>query len=266
MKTTVIVSTYNRPDALENVLAGLRCQTRTAAEVIVADDGSGPDTGQVVTAAAKKSPFPLIHVWQEDRGFRLARIRNKAILRAGGDYIILLDGDCIPNRHFVNDHIQLAGHGFFFQGKRVLVGRRRAADFSPADANSSWQLMPDLFRRQISNAHHLMRLPWLPAGKSKRLSGVRGCNMGFFRQDLIAVNGFNEDFTGWGREDQELVARLYRYGLKRKNHSFMAICFHLWHPEHERNSLGSNDERLQRTIAENSYFISNGLVKSGDRQ
>jgi GT2 family glycosyltransferase len=265
MRVSIIVTTYNRPRALEQVLTGLARQTRAADEVIVADDGSGEETARLIGELTARLPYPLMHAWHADKGFRAAKIRNAAIRRSTGAYIILLDGDCVPNRHFVNDHLRLAKTGCFFQGKRVLVAKSHTDAFGCAQANDSKRLLKSLFTGNLGNAHHLIRLPWLPAIISPGLSGTRSCNMGVFRSDLVAVNGFNEAFVGWGREDSEIVARLYKLGLTRRTHPFMAICFHLWHPEQERSSLDENDSKLQQAIMQDRYFTPNGLVKSGDR-
>lgn len=259
MKISVIVTTYNRPAALAAVLEGLLLQTLPPGEVIVADDGSGPETAETVRRIAARAPWPLSHVWQEDRGFRAATIRNRAILASTGDYIVLLDGDCIPDRHFVRDHRELAQPGRFFQGRRVLVGRGMAEGFTARQANSDRLRL--FFSREIENAHHLIRLPWFQALTTTRIDGIRSCNMGFFREDIFAVNGFNTDFTGWGREDSELAVRLYRLGLRRKDHPFRAVCFHLWHPEHARDRLERNDNLLRDAMASKAYACKNGLVQ-----
>lgn len=262
MKISVIVTTYNRPSALKRVLDALSDQTCPADEVIVADDGSGKETETLIqTFDVKKLP-QLLHVWHEDKGFRAAKIRNDAIRKSTGEYIILLDGDCIPNRHFVEDHLRLVRPGCFFQGKRVLVKKTMADSFTHQDANRVGRLLRLMLKGCFQNSHHLIRCSWCPPKYSKGLSGTRSCNMGFLKSDLVAVNGFNEAFRGWGREDTELVVRLYRYGLLRRTHSFMAICFHLWHPENSRESLAENNRRLQQIIQAEDYFISDGLVKN----
>ena len=262
---SIIVTTYNRPGALEQVLAGLAQQTRLADEVIVADDGSGEETASLIAELTDRLPYPLAHVWHADKGFRAAKIRNAAIRRSTGAYLVLLDGDCIPNRHFVKDHLRLAKTGCFFQGKRVLVAQSSADAFGRAQANDSWGLLKSFISGRLGNAHHLIRLPWLPAMISPGLSGTRSCNLGLFRSDLFAVNGFNEAFVGWGREDSELVARLYKWGLKRRTHPFMAICFHLWHAENSRQRMAENDDMLNKAISSDDYFTPQGLVKgSGD--
>lgn len=261
MRISIIITTYNRPDALAKVLEGLRCQTRPADEVIVADDGSGPETAEMICGFMADSPYPLYHVWQEDCGFRAARIRNKAINKSSGEYIVLLDGDCIPGKHFIEDHCLLAKKSYFFQGKRILISRGLSQTFTQADANSALKLLKYFMLWNISNSHHLIRLSFLPAGSSISLRGIRSCNMGFFRKDIFAVNGFNEDFVGWGREDSELAVRFFNYGLKKREHPFMAICYHLWHEENDRTLLEVNDELLRMRIESDSYFCPNGLTR-----
>ncbi len=262
MKTSVIVTTYKRPDALKRVLEGLGHQTVLPDEVIVADDGSGPNTREMIRCLRKDSPpYLLHHVWQEDRGFRAARIRNKAILQSRGDYLISLDGDCVPGKHFIADHLRLAEKGFFFQGKRILVGRSLAPLFTHEDANSPHKLLRYAVTNKIRNRHHIIRMTRFPSMTSTSLNGIKSCNMGFFRNDILAVNGFNEDFVGWGREDSELAVRLFVYGLKRKGHPFMAICYHLWHEEQNRNRLSINDELLRMAVQAHGYTCRNGLVK-----
>ncbi|MFH0731007.1 MAG: glycosyltransferase family 2 protein [Pseudomonadota bacterium] len=261
MKTSVIITTYNRPEALTKVLNGLRDQTRAADEIIVADDGSEPETLETVCRFQRKFSQPLCHIWHEDEGFRAAEIRNKAILKSTGDYIILLDGDCIPAKYFIGDHLALAENGCFVQGKRVLVNKRLANRFTHEYTKSALTLMRYVFTRDISNRHHLIRMPYSPAFYSSGLSGIRSCNMGFFRRDIFAVNGFNQNFVGWGREDSELAVRFLGYGLKRKEHPFMAVCFHLWHEENDRKRLAGNDELFRKTVNSNEYICSNGLIQ-----
>lgn len=261
MNLSVIVTTYNRPRALVKVLMGLAHQTRAPDEVIVADDGSDKQTAAAIQQLGASLSYPLHHVWHADLGFRAAKIRNEAINQSTGEYIVLLDGDCIPNRHFVNDHLRLARRGCFFQGKRVLITQKATDRFDWRDTNASSALIKLMFGGGMANAHHLIRCTCLPALTSTGLSGTRSCNMGLFKSDLVAVNGFNEDFWGWGREDSELVARLYRYGLYRQVHAFMAICFHLWHAENTRERLSHNDDMLKKALRSNDYYTPKGLAK-----
>ncbi len=259
MKIGVIITTYNRPDALDRVMKGLVAQTRLPDEIMIADDGSTPETRDMLAAYLKNTRIRIRHIWQEDKGFRAAMIRNRAILASQSEYVILLDGDCIPSRYFVADHESLARKGCFFQGKRILVNEKIKDIFTEKHTASFFRLMWLAVKKDLSNRHHIFRIPYLPAVCVSRLSGVRSCNMGLFREDIMAVNGFNHDFTGWGREDTEFVVRLFKYGLKRREHSFRAVCFHLWHHQVPRDRLTENDEILDRTTSSDTWQCKNGI-------
>jgi len=260
MKVSVIITTYNNPSFLKKVLDGFLYQKRAPHELIIADDGSGSDTAEVVKGFSEIAPFPVLHVWQEHKEFRAAKIRNKAIKQSSGDYIILLDGDCIVNSSFISDHLLMSEKGCFIQGKRILVNKFATAYFSHAHANSFRSLIKMALTGKISNVHHLIRLPNLPPVKNRRLNNIKSCNMSFFKTDLVAVNGFNEDFIGWGNEDSELACRFFKYGLLKKVHHFMTVCFHLWHPANKVLS-DTNKRILSESIASKEYFCKNGIFK-----
>ncbi|OQY01280.1 MAG: glycosyl transferase family 2 [Desulfobacteraceae bacterium 4572_130] len=260
MKVSVIITSYNKPDYLKRVIHGLLLQTRIPNEIIVADDGSKEETSNLVQLFKKKcTNCKIVHVWQKDKGFRAARIRNLAIKKSKAEYLIFLDGDCIPEKHFVEDHIFFAKKGFFFQGKRILIEKQLSKTFTFKDTLLKRKLFLSLLKGNISNGHHIIRLPFIPVMENTKISGTRTANLGVFKKDLYALNGFNEDFIGWGREDSELVARLYNFGLKRKQHLFKAICFHLWHKENNRNNLEKNDILLEKTLFLGEYKCANGL-------
>lgn len=260
MKVSLIITTYNSPEALGKVLESVLTQIRKPDEVIVADDGSGEETGEIVRCFSENAPFPVLHVWQEDKGFRAAKIRNEAIKRSSGDYVVLLDGDCVVNRYFVSDHMKLAEKGFFVQGKRVHVRKGAVERFTHEQTGSVLALIRMALTREVENVHHLFRLPILPPVKNKKLKGIKSCNMSFFMEDILAVNGFNEDFVGWGNEDSELALRFFKYGLVKKVHQFMAICFHLWHPTNKTVSNG-NQRLVAEAVASDEYFCRNGIHK-----
>ncbi|TAN39422.1 MAG: glycosyltransferase [Nitrospirae bacterium] len=261
MKVSLIITTYNSPDFLRKTLDSVQAQDRPPDEVVVADDGSGGDTSVVIDTFARGAAFPVLHVWQENQGFRAARIRNKAINRSSGDYLILLDGDCILNRHFIADHCRLAEKGYFVQGKRVHVNREAVETFNKDVANSFSCLIKLGLKGWISNTHHLLRLPLIFSVSNRKLKGIKSCNMGCYRDDLFAVNGFNEDYVGWGNEDSDLACRFFKYGLSKKVHPFMAICFHLWHPTN-KGLNNENIQLLQKAIASDQYSCRNGLIKA----
>jgi glycosyltransferase involved in cell wall biosynthesis len=242
------------------VLSGFGFQKRFPDQLIVADDGSGMKTAEVVKKFSDEVNFPVFHVWQKDKGFRVARIRNKAITKASEEYIIILDGDCIVDKHFIADHLSLAENGCFIQGKRVIVNKDASAAFNHGLSNSNMSLLKLSLTGKLSNIHHLLRLPVFPSLKNRNLKGIKSCNMSFFKHDILAVNGFNENFVKWGNEDSELACRLFRYGLKKKIHPFMAVCFHLWHPTN-KTAFDMNKELLAETIASEEYFCDNGIIK-----
>lgn len=265
MKVSVIITTYNRPGALKRVVHGLLGQTRVPDEIVIADDGSSSETRDLIqTLMPLSGSCRMVHVWQEDQGFRAARARNLAIKETTGKYIISLDGDCIPGIHFVEDHLGLAKRGCFFQGKRILVEKEWAETFSFENTKQTLGLILAGMKHKISHIHHLLRLPFWPASENTKLSGIKSCNMGFFREDLLAVNGFNQDFTGWGREDSELALRLFNLGLKRRGHPFRAICFHLWHEENDRARIEINEGLLKEQIKSRQIVCRNGIIAPDD--
>ncbi len=254
----VIVTTYNNPLYLTKVLAGFLEQTKRPDELIVGDDGSGERTAEVIREFQHKADFPIKHIWQEDRGFRAAHIRNKCIKASGADYLIFIDGDCVPSKTFIEDHFKIKRKGCFMQGKRVLISEKISKTFKPSPAGKEFLLY---LSGQINGCRHLVRLPGVLKSNTK-LKGIRSCNFAVHRDDLLAVNGFNEDYVGWGREDSDLAVRLMKYGLKRLDVLFAAIVYHLWHRENNNEGLANNDKRLEETIYSQDYYCKNGIFKN----
>jgi glycosyltransferase involved in cell wall biosynthesis len=246
MNISLIVTTYEWPRALDLTLRSIARQTLMPREVVIADDGSGPQTAALVHRWRRVLPVPLLHVWQPHEGFRLARSRNAAIAKSRGEYILLVDGDMVLHPNFVEDHRSLARSGFFIQGARVLTCEamaRRMLEEHLLDVR--------FFTRGISRRHHTIRNATLSKLFSRVRTDqryIRGCNQGYWRRDLARVNGFNERMVGWGREDNELAERLYNIGIVRKNVKFMALATHLYHPRRHPAGENSNDAVLQETM------------------
>ena len=248
MKTSLIITTYNRPDALALVLESAFEQVVLPDEILVADDGSRSETADLCREMAAQSPVPLIHCWQEDKGFRLARVRNLAISRCIGEYIVMIDGDMILNENFVKDHVTFSKKSCFAQGSRVLISKEKTQD---ALVNSNWKF--GFFSAGISNRMNALRssfLRWMLSGMKEKIEGVRGANMAFWKNDVELVNGFNEEFVGWGREDSEFVVRLFNSGVKRRNLKFGAVAFHLFHGSDNKDNtsefLTENEDLLKK--------------------
>lgn len=247
MRISVAVITYNWPEALALVLAALAVQSELPYEVIVTDDGSQPATREMLERIAQDYPVRLVHLWQPDDGARMSRARNRAIAAAQGDYIVLLDGDMVAERHFIADHHAFASDGCFVQGSRVLTDAgltRRMLEGALG--------MPGFFSRGIERRRHTLRLPALArwyARPGTKQRGIKSCNMAFWRDDLVRVNGFNEAMTGWGREDTELAVRAFHAGLLRRELRFSALATHLYHRTRKHVVDNPNDRIVDDTRA-----------------
>lgn len=262
---SVIVSTYNRPDALGATLRSLVRQADRNFEIVVADDGSGPQTRDLVRSWTQKAGIPLKHVWQEDRGFRLAEIRNRAIAASAGDYLIFLDGDCIARPDFVAAHRALAESGSFVGGNRVLMSRSLTGKILTENLEpETWNLAFWTMRRARGDINRLLPLARLPLGPLRKClasawEGVRGGNFAFHRADLERLDGFETSFTGWGLEDSDIVIRMIRAGVRRKDGRFATGVLHLWHPEADRSHFAANRAQLDDLIKSDRVRALRGL-------
>ena len=262
---SVVVSTYNREDALHVVLRALSRQSDRNFEIVVADDGSGPATARVVGEWASRTMLPIKHVWHDDRGFRLSDIRNRGIHASAGAYVLFLDGDCIARPNFVAAHRRLAESGWFVTGTRILLSpdlteRILHQGLEPESWGLARWLVPRS-RRQLNRLAPLLnlRLGGMRKLTARRWRGARGSNMAFWRSDLEKVDGFDGSFSGWGREDSDLFIRLIRAGVRRKDGRFATGVLHLWHPEADRSSLAENDRQLDEVLHSKRIAARRGL-------
>lgn len=244
----LVVTTHERPDALVRVLEAVARQSRLPDELAVADDGSGPGTAEVVARHADVVGYPVRHHWQAHEGFRAGRIRNMAVAAARSDYVLLLDGDTVPHRDFVADHLAFARRGFYSQGTRILLDAGATRRLLEDAREPAGPLAPGLGLRRRAYA---LRLPAATRGLRRAANAVisvKACNQGFWRSDLLAVNGFDEAITGWGSEDKELCARLDNTGIRRQTLLFAAIAWHLDHPPVARDRAAANRAAWQETV------------------
>jgi glycosyltransferase involved in cell wall biosynthesis len=262
---SVIVTTYNRDDALDAVLRSLAGQSDRDFEIVVADDGSEPATARLLEIWKGSLSHPLIHVWHEDRGFRAAEIRNRAILASQGAYCIFLDGDCLARPDFVATHRRLAEPGWFVTGNRILLSPRLTAQVLREKLTpEAWSIATWIAERLRGDANRLSALLRLPLGPLRRLRqrawrGARSCNLAIWRSDLDRVDGFDADYRGWGKEDSDIVVRLLRAGVHRKDGAFATGVLHLWHPEADRALLLENERKLSGRIASDDVRARRGL-------
>ena len=265
---SVVITTYNRSDALLAVLAGLLRQTDRGFEVIVADDGSREDQQHLLLESKVSKELKITHAWMPDEGFTLNRNRNLGAALSNGQYLVFLDGDCVPEKDFIAQHRRLAQEGYFVNGSRVLLSEElsnqiiRGEDFVVGRSLWFW-----LLKRVTGNANKILGLIRLPDGsyrvKSKfSWKGIRGANLGVWKSDLELVDGFDESFVGWGHDDADFVLRLHNAGLKRKNGFCATEVYHLWHPEAARNSESLNARTVHERIGTGIVRASKGYAQT----
>ncbi|HZX27422.1 MAG TPA: glycosyltransferase family 2 protein [Telluria sp.] len=262
---SLVVTTYNRPDALEAVIKACFAQDDRNFEIIIADDGSAANTRELIDRLRADSPVPLLHVWQEDLGFRAAMARNRGTLAARGEYIVFLDGDCVPQRDFVSRHRALARPGYLVSGSRVLLSPAFTERVLKERLDLQRLSLADLaglrFRGHMNKVLQLM-VKWPDVGRErKRFSWrrIKSCNLAVWRADLDKVNGFDESFTGWGHEDSDLVVRLFNAGVLRKDGAFATEVLHLWHREAQRDQESSNRKVVLERAANGTVRATAGL-------
>jgi glycosyltransferase involved in cell wall biosynthesis len=244
---SVIVTTYNRDDALDAALRALAHQCDRNFEIIVAEDGGRPQTARVVEHWASRLPVPVKHVRHEHRGFRGGEIRNRGICASAGELCIFLDGDCLAASDFVAAHRRLAESGWFVTGNRILLSPElTAAVLAEGLAAEEWCFATLLNRRMLPT----LRLPLGVLRKLHRESweGAQTCNLAVARRDLDRIDGFDANYAGWGLEDSDLVVRLLHADVRRKDGRFATGVLHLWHPQNDRSQMLANRKRLDEVL------------------
>ncbi|MBL0937408.1 MAG: glycosyltransferase family 2 protein [Gemmatimonadaceae bacterium] len=257
MRVSLLVATYNWPSALALVLDAVRAQHELPNEVLIADDGSGTPTRDLIARVQSDFPVPLHHVWHEDRGFRAGAIRNRAIARATGEYVLQIDGDIVLHPGAVAAHKRRAKRGTFVQGSRALLSEERTAALMQTGLTSLGPFSAGLSHRL--NAWYAPGLASLSGGTRDTIKRIRGCHIAFWRDDLVRVNGYDETYEGWGREDSDLTLRLGHAGVIRRNLKFSAVAFHLWHAQNSRDALDRNSARLEEARRERRVRATKGL-------
>ena len=254
---TLVTPTYNWPEALELLLLSIKQQTVLPNEVIIADDGSREETRALIERFQADFPVPLHHVWHEDIKNRKPRIMNQAIAKATSEYIVEIDGDIIMHPHFVEDHLRFAEKGYYLYGSRVNIQK---------------SLLPGIFEKKQTRFHffssgikkrgrtlHLPFMMQFADRVEKRSSKLRGCNMSFWREDFIKINGFNENLTGWGQDDSEMIERMHNLGIKGKRLKHAGIAYHIYHPEQSKSHIQANLDIEELAKKQKLTYIEKGI-------
>ena len=259
MLISVIVATYNRPDALRLVIQSLLSQTDDNYEILIADDGSTEETYELVQSFQRSSSVCIRHVWQMDDGFRLSRIRNLATEQAYGEYLIFLDGDCIVQPDFVEQHRKLAKKHHMVTGSRILL-EQSLTDLLCASQGWSYN---DFKKKSIR--HRLegqmnkvlplyIKLPSFAAREYKDFvwRRIKGCNLACWKTDAESIHGFDESMVGWGHEDADFVFRLSQHGVRRVSGAWATEVFHLWHKMADKATADKNAAIVRAKILSKS--------------
>lgn len=258
MNITLIIATYNWPEALSLSLSKMNEQTSLPAEIIIADDGSDYRTKKVVDDFRAISSIPIIHLWHDDSGFRKTIILNRAISKASFKYIIQIDGDVVPSsKYFIEDHIRVAEKGCYIRGTRVSLNSKESTELLNKKKLGFTSVLQLALRQPVN----MIRInPMLsPLFFRKEMSGrkVKGCNMAFWRDDLIKVNGYNSDLTGWGHEDEDISSRLVNLGVMKKIIKTTSVVYHIYHKEVSREEEFRHTEALK-------FVRDNGVIKASN--
>ena len=274
MKITTIVPTYNRPKALKLCLLSLSLQSMLPSEVLIADDGSGDETRDLIREMQKQfqDVFPLVHVWQEDIGFRKPRILNEAVRKASGDYLVFIDGDCMAHRHYIRTHVERSDPAAILSGKRVDIGKQLTERLLKEERvlnSPELRLLLDSLKgasRKVEEAF-MIKNPLLRRLMHRdRITddGVWGCNFSLYKDLFMAINGCDEDFLDGSLEDNDLGIRVLNQGKQLRSMRGLAIIFHLWHPSSwsfESIKYQYNLGIIKKRIEMKETYCRNGIRK-----
>ena len=252
---SILLATYNWPQALKLCLESLATQTDTDFEIIIADDGSTSETKNLIERIKQTHPISIQHLWQEDQGFRKTAILNQAINAAHGDYLVFLDGDCIVQPDFVARHRALSQKGYLVTGSRVLLNESLTAQLLTWPSWNFNRFTEKLLSYRLSggiNKYWPLKIK-LGNGSWRDYQKfvwrrIKGCNMACWKADAEAINGFDESMTGWGHEDADFVFRLQRHHIKRKSGSWSTEVLHLFHKIHDQTNAAENARRVRAMI------------------
>jgi glycosyltransferase involved in cell wall biosynthesis len=253
---SLIISAYNQRGPLEKIFWALSLQERLPSEILIADDGSEDGTEELIEGWKGKIAAPLQHLWHPNRGFLKTTILNRAVAAARGDYIVFLDGDCVPHAKYIADHAALAERGYWVQGRRCFVREPFVGEFDPGVTPIlQWALSGRIARPAKS-----IRLPFPLVRRDRGQRGILGCNMAYWREDVVAVNGFDESYQGRGMgADSDLGSRVYNLGRRRKFVYGRALVYHLDHPIAPRPHFDANRARLDEVLRSGRIRAEKGL-------
>lgn len=250
LQVALIITTYNRPDALNLVLDSVAQQHRLADEILICDDGSDSNTSAII--AARSSQLPIRHAWCPDMNFRAALTRNLGIMKSRAEILIFVDGDCLLPPSFIESHLKLAQLGYVVSGGRHLL----------SDDQTKSVLNGSMAHFEVFDNWKFSSLPLGPFRdfSPKNWDSVRTCNLSMHRENALRIAGFDENYMGWGREDSDFVVRLIHSGVKIRSGRLAACVAHLYHPESPRDRLSVNDQRFIEVLNNPTHVIATSSI------
>ncbi|MES2388111.1 MAG: glycosyltransferase [Bacteroidota bacterium] len=270
-KATIIIAVYNKVHYLRLLLAGLQRQTVSGFELILADDGSNPESVAEIEALIPTLPFPVTHLWQPDNGFQKNKIMNRAIAAARSEYLIFIDGDCIPHKCFVEEHLKNAGKGLVLNGRRVNLPEAITNSLTEQKVLSGsleriqLQLLISAWgkgqKEVFAERGFYIAQPWLQRLVNRKAKGLLGSNFSLFKADMLAINGFDERYVQPSvGEDTDIEFRLRLLGMQFKTMKNVAVQYHLWHRLLPRPQ--ENLDLYRQVEREGKAFTEYGIVKT----
>lgn len=267
---SVIMTTYNAPKHLALALASMQIQTTHDFELHIADDGSSAETSQLVEDFIDRAPFSVVYSWQADLGYRKTKILNEAIRKSRGDYLIFVDGDCIQHKDFVRNHLKYRQKNCYLAGRRVELGPSLSEWVTPEMvlrgqfSRPNLQVLLSCLKKDSAYFHRSFALynPTLRRVlRMEKVDDLKGCNFSVDRESMMKINGFDEDYVGYSREDTDVELRLQALGLKIKSLKGLALQYHVWHPRlsEDGNNIRKLHERYH--LVRESAVCKNGIVK-----
>ena len=266
---SVIVSTYNSEEWLEKVLWGFHQQSYRDFEVVIADDGSGPRTKDLIGSMADTVFYKILHVWQEDEGFQKSKILNKALKACRAEYVIMTDGDCIPRKDFVEVHQFNKAAGHFISGGYFMLPMNISQIITKEDIqeqncfNIKWLEAQGIAKKfksaKLTAKGHVSKFlnSWTPTNAS-----WNGHNSSGWKADILRINGFDERMQ-YGGQDRELGERLVNSGIKPIQLRYSAICVHLDHKRGYKTEASIHKNKFIRKEVKKtrSSWTDYGLIK-----
>jgi len=266
IRATIIIAFYRNIQFLRLVLAGFARQSMKDFEIVIADDGSPAKEISEVQSVMDCSRHRIRHIWQEDRGFRKNRILNQAILLADAEYLVFIDGDCVPHSEFVREHYENRQPKVCLAGRRVDLSEMITAKLTEENIREGYlekHLAELLFDSLLLKSRNVEKGIYIKPGFLRRIinkkkRGLVGCNFSLHKNDLLSINGFDERYEEPGiGEDYDIQLRLGKNNIALKSVSNVAIQYHLYH---QKLAIGERNIKLLKQVqASGIYFTPFGV-------